>query len=454
MRIEINAGGLGGVLAVHDYLDDIDTLTHKSNSVIESFATVKKSVCEVTGGLGNLSEAVSMLNDRMQRDEQDRLYLYEVKKESQTFLDLAKEVDRSVEKMLNQSRKQFFAQNPWLRPQSNIEKWVDQILKYLIVLYPSFVMPNVVAIIKSTKSRMDTVSLTAKILSNIWNLPTNFLDEIIGDDSSGSLFHKDLDNIKFDFLGYETKTDNKVTFTKKKNDGKLDPWSLYFEKSAELKGYLVKLYSEERNGILYGKSSVSAITGTAKGETKFTLFNKGDFSPSIALGASVAASVLQLMFEGGVGDEQFGARVKANVDLLYAKAEAGAKFGSLGKDEKGKELYGAEVKAGAMAAIAQVKAKAGFSIFGVDIDVGLSGYLGAAGVEANASLTNKGINAKAGAAAGLGPGVEISIDWSDAKWIDDIGSAVSDFAGTVGKGASKALDDAADFVGDAFDWLF
>lgn len=126
MRIEINAGGLGGVLAVHDYLSDINTLTQKSNSVIASFATVKNAICNVTGGLGNLSEAVSMLNDRMQRDEQDKIYLYEVKNESQTFLDLAKEVDRNVEKMLNQSRKQFFAQNPWLKPQSNIEKWANQ----------------------------------------------------------------------------------------------------------------------------------------------------------------------------------------------------------------------------------------------------------------------------------------------------------------------------------------
>lgn len=127
MRIEINAGGLGGALAVHDYLGDIDTLTEKSNLVITSFTTVKNKICNVTGGLGNLAEAVNEIDTRLRRDSGDNELAKEVRKKSDSFLDLAISVDKQVAKLVTKNQKEFFAQNPHLKPETFADAFLDWI---------------------------------------------------------------------------------------------------------------------------------------------------------------------------------------------------------------------------------------------------------------------------------------------------------------------------------------
>ena len=56
-----------------------------------------------------------------------------------------------------------------------------------------------------------------------------------------------------------------------------------------------------------------------------------------------------------------------------------------------------------------------------------------------------------GGALGLGGEVELSVDWSDAKWAGDMVQDVGDFVVDTGKAIGKAADAVGDFVGDAID---
>ena len=74
---------------------------------------------------------------------------------------------------------------------------------------------------------------------------------------------------------------------------------------------------------------------------------------------------------------------------------------------------GAKCKVGAEAYLAQGKVSGGFTIFGINIDAGVTGKAGGAGVNAEGKVTTGGVSGKIGAGLGLGAGVEISIDWSN-----------------------------------------
>ena len=118
-----------------------------------------------------------------------------------------------------------------------------------------------------------------------------------------------------------------------------------------------------------------------------------------------------------------------------------------------------------MASVAQGKVKGGITVFGIDIDVGVKGYAVAAGVEAGGSISTNGVKANFSGALGLGAGLDISVDWSDAKWIGDSIDAVGDFVGDatdfIGDAANTVYDAAGDFIsgaadvaGDVGDFLF
>lgn len=228
----------------------------------------------------------------------------------------------------------------------------------------------------------------------------------------------------------------------KDKDGKWDFKSFGFSTEAKASGAVAKGEVEGNLGYLHGKASGKAITGAIKGETKFTIYDDGKLNPSLSLGAKAEGSVLQGDAEVGFGTDQYGIYAKADGDLLHAEAEAKAGIGYIGKDKDGNSTYGASAEASAMASVAQGKAKSGITLFGIDIDVGVKGYAVAAGVEAGGSITTEGVTANFSGALGLGAGLDVSIDWSDAEWIGDSIDAVGDFIG-----------DATDFVGDTFEYV-
>lgn len=243
----------------------------------------------------------------------------------------------------------------------------------------------------------------------------------------------------------------------KDDEGNWDFKSFGLSTTASASGAVAKGEVEGNVGYLHGKASGQFITGAVEGEAKMTLWDDGQWNPSLMAGVKASGSVLQGEAEAGFGTDQYGVYVKADGDVLHAEAEAGVGIGYIGKDEEGNAQYGAKAEASAMASVAQGKVKGGVTIFGIDIDVGLKGYALAAGAEAGASITTEGVTASFSGALGLGAGLDISVDWSDAEWIEDGIDWVGDRAEDVGDfvvdtyhATGEFFDDAGDAIGNYF----
>lgn len=289
---------------------------------------------------------------------------------------------------------------------------------------------------ESSTEEVDTRSGFAKFVNNELKVEKSVLSgelskdgKILGFDSAGKL--------EGAILSGEAGIKSKMSWKWKDDDGNWDFKSWGLSTTASASGAIAKGEAEGNIGYLHGKVAGKALTGAVQGEAKCTIYDDGKLNPSLSIGAKAEGSVLQGEAEAGFGTDQFGVYAKADGDVLHAEAEAKAGIGYIGTDKKGNSIYGASAEASAMASVAQGKVKGGISIFGIDIDVGVKGYAVAAGVEAGGSISTEGVTASFSGALGLGAGLDISVDWSDAKWIGDSIDAVGDFMG-----------DAADFIGD------
>ena len=295
-----------------------------------------------------------------------------------------------------------------------------------------------------TSESKDKKSWIARFLNNELKVS----DAVLSGDKSGSTTFMGIatsGTVSGSVLYYEASIKNKMSWKWKDKDGNWDFKSFGLSTEAKATGALAKGSAEGNFGYLHGKVEGSVLTGAVSGEAKATLWDDGKFNPSLFVGAKAEASVLQGKAELGLGTDQYGAYVKADGDVLHAEAEAKAGIGYIGKDKNGNAQYGAAAKASAMASVAQGKVKGGITIFGIDIDVGVKGYAAAAGVEAGASVTTSGVKANFSGALGLGAGLDVSVDWSDAKWIGDTVDTVGSFF----SGASKSVDNIGQSV---FGW--
>ncbi|MBR3595923.1 MAG: hypothetical protein IKL47_02970 [Clostridia bacterium] len=116
MRIEINAGGLGGGVAIAEYQLNMANFITQSEDVIDAFKAVRTSTYNLSGGVGNLSGAVSDLSSRITEEEQNKNSATEIRRQSNEFLDLAIRVDKQVATLVKQNSEKFYQVHPWLRP--------------------------------------------------------------------------------------------------------------------------------------------------------------------------------------------------------------------------------------------------------------------------------------------------------------------------------------------------
>lgn len=230
-----------------------------------------------------------------------------------------------------------------------------------------------------------------------------------------------------DILYGEVGVESKASFKFQDENGKRDYKSFGITTEAKASGCLAKGKASGNIGYLRGEAEGVLLTGAVSGTAKATLWDDGKFNPSLGVGAKAEASAAKGAAEVRVGTEQYGVYGKAEGDALHAEAEAEAGVGYIGKGKDGSAQYGVSAKASAMASVAQGSVKGGITLFGVDIDVGVKGYAVAAGVEAGGSISTKGVKAKIGGALAIGGGLEVSVDWSDAKWIGDAADAIGDF---------------------------
>ena len=115
MRIEISAGGMGGI-SLHQSQMDMNQFIADADSVIAKFIAVKNKAYSLPGDIGDLENAVSNLNTRITIEEEKKTKAIEVKNKTNSFLDLAQRVDKQVGSLVNRNKEEFYKINPWLRP--------------------------------------------------------------------------------------------------------------------------------------------------------------------------------------------------------------------------------------------------------------------------------------------------------------------------------------------------
>ncbi len=256
----------------------------------------------------------------------------------------------------------------------------------------------------------------------------------------GSLLSGELHG-ESDFFGHDTagtltgelfygeySAKNKMSFKLKDEKGNWDLKSFGLVSTLKATGALAKGEAKGNIGRLSGAMEGSLLTGAVSGEVKATIFDDGEFNPSIKAGAKGSVSAAKGSAEVSYGDKNYDVHGSVDGDLLHAEAEAEAGIGYLGKDKDGNSQYGVSAKAGAMASAAEGKVKGGFTLFGIKVNAGVKGYAGAVGVEAGGSITTNGVKASFAGAAAIGGGVDIEVDWSGfGDWAKDTVNNIVDF---------------------------
>lgn len=134
MHIEINAGGLGGGIAIAEYQSNMSSFISDAESMISSFKAVSSSTYALNGGVGTLQSAVNDISSRVQVEVQKKNDAVAIQKKSNDFLDLAIRVDNQVSTIVNKNKEEFYRVNPWLRPATSVDDevpWYEQAWNWL-----------------------------------------------------------------------------------------------------------------------------------------------------------------------------------------------------------------------------------------------------------------------------------------------------------------------------------
>lgn len=214
-------------------------------------------------------------------------------------------------------------------------------------------------------------------------------------------------------LGYET--DTKAGMKWKPEEGEAN-----MSANGSIKGYLFGYESETSTDFGKLKKGITIGEVGTTGSIGLSILDDGKFRPSLFGKLEGSAAVLKGEAGGQIGSDQNNIHINADGTLLGAEADIEVGLGVIEVvDEKTGQKsteFGVKGEVSAEAYLAEGKVQGGFSVFGIDINVGISGKAGGAGVEAGGSITTGGVSGEIGAGLGLGAGLEISIDWSDFKW--------------------------------------
>ena len=129
MRIELNSGGLDGLVSMAEFALSVDALDRKLDDMISSFLEVKKSIRNLEGGVGSLSGAVSSLDRRIFNEQQKKRNLQNFARRFDSFLNMAVRVDNNVANKVSRNKEEFYRVNEHLRPRITIEDFIWDPLK-------------------------------------------------------------------------------------------------------------------------------------------------------------------------------------------------------------------------------------------------------------------------------------------------------------------------------------
>ncbi len=116
MRIELNAGGLGGV-SIASCQANLNKFSSSAQSVCNGFNTVQKALNNVTGGINGTLQTVSgYVGQRIKQESQKIQNVAETTKQTICFLNDTISTDKRVANIVNKNNSSFYKVNPHLKP--------------------------------------------------------------------------------------------------------------------------------------------------------------------------------------------------------------------------------------------------------------------------------------------------------------------------------------------------
>ena len=435
MRIEINAGGLGGI-SVSQHLSELNSLLTKSENVIDSFNNVKTATCHMNGGVGNLQTALDYIQNRIASETDKYNNLKLTFEKTQDFIDTAVAVDNRVSQLVTKNQVEFYMVNAWADPHMSFridilfheaEYWLDRGLDWLI--------ENIAKAPKSPAGMLAFLTMAGiKEVSNIGSgettLPNGVTMGYSGPKNeyedgtySGSVLssfiesNKNIggldvkDRVEGEILGYSAET----SYGFKSDDDQIMAYA-----GAKGEGHLAKVKHTTTVGEYYkGSEEVSVGNIEGEGYVGFTFIEDGKIRPHVGGKAEVQVSAVKGQIERQLGTDDYNLHTNAEGSLLGASAELEAQIGVIKyKDPKThKEVvgYGAKAEAGAEAYLAEGRVEGGITIAGIKINVGLEGKAGGAGAKAGGAIMTDKVSGEIDLGLGLGAGLDFDIDFSGFK---------------------------------------
>ncbi len=128
MRIEINAGGLGGVAAINGFQSDMSAFISNADNMIASFKMIKSDTYNLSGGIRDLQDALDNIQTRITNEEAKKTEAESIQKKSNDFLNLASRVDGQVSSLVDKNKDEFYRVNPWLKPVTSTDEkaWYEK----------------------------------------------------------------------------------------------------------------------------------------------------------------------------------------------------------------------------------------------------------------------------------------------------------------------------------------
>lgn len=168
-------------------------------------------------------------------------------------------------------------------------------------------------------------------------------------------------------------------------------------------GYLLKGELEGNYGYLSSEATAYAGVAAVSAEAGAYLFKEGEFCPEAMIKAKAEANALSGSIKNTLGTEDFNVHSKAEGAVGTASAEVECGFS---KDE------GFKARAEVGAAIASGTVEGGFTLFGWNVDLGITGEAGAVGAGGGMEVSANSFELEGKLAALVGLGIKIRVSRS------------------------------------------
>ena len=183
MRIEMRAGGIMGTLNVAMYQATFNSFSNSSAKVKDDFDRVVSSFYSLNGGVGNLQNAVSLIQQRVRQESQKQENIRTTRQETNKFLEETVSCDKRVASIVSQNDDKFYEVNPHLKPTLLTEiSLCEDIYKLL--------QDNQNAVTATAKSAQDISDYNGSIVNIIMELFEKIL-EIFKNIPNHGLFDED-----------------------------------------------------------------------------------------------------------------------------------------------------------------------------------------------------------------------------------------------------------------------